>query len=61
MCDTCRPALGLLCMTHRGGGKGGGESGWKWGMEEALILYTSEEEGKNAGCEQCGVNWCEQK
>lgn len=24
MCDTCRPALGLLCMTHRVGGEARG-------------------------------------
>lgn len=38
MCDTCRPAQGLLCMTHRRGGvqevKGGGRglmmTGGRW-------------------------------
>lgn len=49
MCDTCRPALGPLCMTHRGRGWGRG------GIEiegKAPTLYMrekGEKEWQNEG------------
>lgn len=52
MCDTCRPVVGLLCMTHSwvgGWWQGEGES---IKAEEAPILYTrvkGAEVGKNEG------------
>lgn len=54
MCDTCRPALGPLCMTHRGGGKAGGtEGGGGDGNrgEKAPILYTRQK--GSGGEEKC--------
>lgn len=57
MCDTCRPALGPLCMTHRGGGMAGGREGEGERVDrnmgkKAPVLYMrekGEEVGKNAG------------
>lgn len=55
MCDTCRPALGPLCMTHRGGGGGGrgkrGEGKMEMGGKGPYFVYErkGEEDGKNAG------------
>lgn len=43
MCDTCRPVVGLLCMTHRAWGGGSIKA------ERALILYAGvegEEDGE---------------
>lgn len=57
MCGTCRPALGPLCMTHRGGGMAGvreGEGESVNGNRGKRLLFCirekkGEEVGKNAG------------
>ena len=55
MCDTCRPALGPLCMSHRGGGargKRGGRGEGNSGGKGFYFVYEEkkgEEEGTNAG------------
>lgn len=54
MCDTCRLALGPLCMTHRGGGGGvlGGrerEGRGRWGGGP---YFVHERKGRG-GWEKC--------
>lgn len=63
MCDTCRPALGPLCMTHRGGGGQGEERGGENGNggERAPILYMRERERRMGKMQETDVKRNEKK
>lgn len=58
MCDTCRPALGPLCMTHRGGGEAGGKKGGRGdgnsGGKGSYFVYEKKGRGGREKCRTDG-------